>query len=188
MTEVEKTVDKKSGVLTKIYWIIVGVLAVILISIIIANICGCYIVVVQGSSMNDTLINGDRIIALKGNNITYGNIVVINRDTEDSEEYLLIKRVIGLAGDTIEIKDGAVYRNGEKLEESYAKGITETTSSEYLWTIGEGEFFFLGDNRSVSRDSRYYGVYKIANVQGVVVGWSLNMRWLNNFILGFVNP
>ena len=182
----EQAVKRKHGVLNKIYWTIVIILAVILASIITANICGCYIVVVSGSSMNNTLYNNDRIIAVRGNNFNYGDIVIINRNGE--EEYLLIKRVIGLAGDTIEIRDGAVYRNGEKLEESYAKGITNPTSGTSTWTVGEGEFFFLGDNRQNSRDSRYYGVYNKSNVQGVVTGWSLWMRWLNNGLLWFANP
>lgn len=185
MAENVEVAKKKGGVLNKIYWVIVGILAFILISIVVANICGCYVVVVSGYSMNDTLQNGDRIIAVRGNSLNYGDIVIINKTGE--EDYLLVKRVIGLSGDKIEIRDGAVYRNEEKLTEDYVKGETYPTSGESVWIIGEDEFFFLGDNRGNSRDSRYYGAYKKENVQGVVTGWSLWMRWLNNFILGFVN-
>jgi signal peptidase I len=65
----------------------------------------------------------------------------------------LIKRVIGLPGDTIEVKDSAVYRNGERLVEPYTKdGVTEGVMAPV--TVPEGEYFVMGDNRGVSLDSR----------------------------------
>jgi signal peptidase I len=88
-----------------------------------------------------------------------------NADPQDEHERL-IKRVIGIEGDVIDIKDGSVYRNGEKLDEPYAVGTTDTNGMQFPVTVGKDELFVLGDNREVSRDSREIGMVKISHVEG----------------------
>ena len=71
----------------------------------------------------------------------------------------IVKRVIGLPGDTIDIKDGYVHLNGNRLEENYVKGQTfERLGLSYPITIPENKVFVLGDNREVSLDSRDLGL------------------------------
>ena len=74
----------------------------------------------------------------------------------DENHEVLVKRVIGLPGDTVSFSGGYVYRNGELLEESYlpVQGITE--SPELSFTVPEGCVFFLGDNRTGSFDARFW--------------------------------
>lgn len=77
-----------------------------------------------------------------------------------------VKRVIGVAGDTVDIKEGSVYINGNKLEEPYVNGITEQREFDLPYTVQEGELFVMGDNRDVSMDSRAFGPISIKQVEG----------------------
>lgn len=145
-------------------------------------------VIVSGSSMYPTLENGDVLVMNRVKNPDYGDVVVIdkikpvNKNGEISYEWL-IKRVIAKGGDTVDIKDGAVWlkKIGEDefllLEENYVSDGNATVAekrggkneiTEYPYTVPKGEIFFLGDNRGVSMDSRYYGTCKEEDVVGVV--------------------
>jgi signal peptidase I len=77
-----------------------------------------------------------------------------------------VKRVIGLPGDEIDIRDGMVYINGAELEEDYAKGLTYSADCNFPTIVPEGHLFVLGDNREVSRDSRAFGTIKQESVIG----------------------
>ena len=84
-----------------------------------------------------------------------GDVIVFKSDLLDGEgnSKHLIKRIIGIPGDTIEIKNGLVYRNGEKLEEDYVNEKRQSGEMEPI-IVEEGKLFVLGDNRRVSQDSR----------------------------------
>lgn len=125
---------------------------------------------VDGASMNQTLKNGEILLLYKLANINYGDIVVID---EEKENEIIIKRIIGMPGDTVKIKDNTVYVNDEILEEDYAYG--ETSDYEKI-TLGEDEYFILGDNRPISKDSRYFGPVKKDEIIGKVIFrlWPIN--------------
>jgi signal peptidase I len=110
-------------------------------------------VVVQGLSMFPTLETGDRLVINKIEYTLgkpdYGDIVVLNYSR--NVEY--IKRVIGKGGDTIEIRNQVVYRNGEALTEPYVN--TDPYPDFAKVTVPEGKYFVMGDNRANSSDSRY---------------------------------
>lgn len=118
--------------------------------------------------MYPTVKDGDVLIVNRFQKPSYDDIVTVYCDTLDK---VLLKRVIGLEGDKIEIKDGIVYRNGEKLEENY----NEDDYTDLSCVVGENGIFVMGDNRNNSTDSRDLGTLNINNVRGVCVldtGWN----------------
>lgn len=128
-------------------------------------------------SMEPTLHEGQMLIISKINYLVgdpqRGQIVVLKDNVENK---LLIKRVIGLPGETIQLKDGKVYINQQEL-----KDYTASPTYPYLqdkWQLGEGEYFMLGDNREHSRDSRADNIGPVnrANIVGEAVFriWPLN--------------
>ncbi|MHC1685186.1 MAG: signal peptidase I [Clostridiaceae bacterium] len=149
---------------------------------------------VEQSSMENTLYNNQQLIIDK---VSYnfvepkrGDIIVFleNQEkgtivdktirfvdnfkkffTDDKGSNNLIKRVIGIPGDEVNIKDGYVYVNGEKLDESYIKG--ETFGNELMFPIKvtDNQVFVLGDNRPVSRDSREFGLINYNQIEGKAI-------------------
>jgi signal peptidase I len=119
--------------------------------------------------------------------LSLGDVVVFNAPPEPDKDY--IKRVIGLPGDTILLKEGKVYRNGKQLDESkYLRPEIKTLGGEFLVENQEikvpaGEFFVLGDNRLASSDSRAWGFVKKTEIVGksAFVYWPVNrIRFINN--------
>ena len=114
--------------------------------------------IVSGSSMEPNYFGGDRFFITRDwccGDYEYEDVVCV-----DINGRVLIKRVIGLPGDTIEIKDGKVYRNNELVDESEylsADVKTNTSIENFKIVVGEDEWFVLGDNRAVSVDSRSIG-------------------------------
>ena len=111
-------------------------------------------------------------MATFGREITRGDIITFmsDLDTGTGQKKMLVKRVIGVAGDRIEIKNGYVYVNGEPLKEDYTKdGYTDGTMNEV--TVPEGHIFVLGDNRQNSTDSRSKSVefVSVDRIKGRVV-------------------
>lgn len=118
---------------------------------------------VDGDSMNKTFKNGDILILYKLSKIKRFDVIVLH-ETDDDEK--IIKRVIGMPGDTVAIKDGEIYINDKKIEDKYAYGMT----SDYdRITLKSDEYFILGDNRLISKDSRYFGPIKEKEIKGKVV-------------------
>ncbi len=116
-------------------------------------------VVVHETSMTDTLQPGDYLLMnkmiYKNHEAERGDIVVLHSELkqDNGREKLLIKRVIGLPGDTVFISDNSVYINGELLEEDYIRE-PGVVPGDIDITVPEGEYFVMGDNRGNSIDSR----------------------------------
>lgn len=106
---------------------------------------------VYGTSMEPTLKNGEMVLALKGNSFHRGDVVAFYYNNK-----VLLKRVIGTAGDQIVIRDdGAVQVNGEMLDEPYVmeKSLGEC-DIEFPYQVPENRIFVMGDHRATSVDSR----------------------------------
>jgi signal peptidase I len=122
---------------------------------------------VEGQSMEPNLHSDQRLVVEKLSYHFHGpqrfDIVVIKMPSQGDE--LLIKRVIGLPGDTVEIRDGHVYINGELLQEPFTNELTQPGRYSRV-TVPPLHIFVLGDNRGRSNDSRSFGPVPIANVIG----------------------
>lgn len=146
-------------------WVASMVYAVAII--LVLNLFFLRIITVSGDSMNDTLVDDDRVVITNFcYTPSYGDIVVIQADKlirKDTNIYgePIIKRVIAVAGDTVRIDytKGEVYRNGELLSEDYIKELTHYFHYGYMengrdYVVPENCVFVMGDNRNVSNDSR----------------------------------
>lgn len=136
---------------------------------------------VSGSSMYPTFINKEYIltnlIVLRVGEIKRGDVVVF-KSTEDPQKDF-IKRVIGIEGDSVMVKEGDVYVNDSRLDESaYLSDDIKTYSGIFLQeaqpvTVPAGSYFVLGDNRTNSSDSRQWGFVK----KDAIIGKSLFVYW-----------
>lgn len=114
--------------------------------------------VIPSESMENTLNVGDNIfgskLAYKNENPKRGDIIIFHFPDDPSQ--LFVKRVIGLPGETVEIKNAKVYINGNQLEEDYLKENWTRDNDGYSFAVPEGSYFVMGDNRNNSLDSRYW--------------------------------
>lgn len=140
--------------------------------------------IVSGSSMEETLLDGDNLLVDKfsyliGSPDRFDVVVFYPYGQKDGEYF--VKRVIGLPGETIQIIGDTIYINGEVLEENFGKDpITVQGIAEEPLTLGEDEYFLMGDNREVSYDSRYEEVGPVH--ENLIVGRALVRIWpLNSF-------
>lgn len=171
-------------------WEFVQMVAISLILAVLINLFLFQPVRVEGESMKPTLNDNDYVILSRigktfNKGWEYGDIVVIDRridrkrslwdDIKDlgifnrmENRNLLIKRIIGLPGDVIEIRSQGVYRNGELLDEPY---LAEkfVYNKEERYEVPEGHVFVLGDNRNNSMDSRTIGYIPMDNIKGTMV-------------------
>jgi signal peptidase I len=147
---------------------------------------------IPSASMVPTLEEGDRVVV---NRLSYqfgeverGQVVVFKKPQGSSGQNDLIKRIIGLPGETIRFADNQVYVNGLRLEEPYLAeqdstrprltipGCAQTTPAPDTCVVPEGAIFMMGDNRLGSSDSRVFGPIEIDNVVGraFLRVWPLN--------------
>ncbi|HOB63866.1 MAG TPA: signal peptidase I [Clostridia bacterium] len=134
-------------------------------------------VTVEGVSMQSTLYDKDKVLVIKGGKYGLDDIVVFNthlRDDGGGERYF-VKRIIGLPGDEISINYDDeqdmyfVWRNGAKLIESYIDSESPLDAEMPSIVVPEGQFFFLGDNRGHSSDSRMGMMGKLDSISGRVI-------------------
>ncbi len=143
-----------------------SLLQTIITAIVIVFICFKFVFIsteVNGSSMYPTLQDGDRgfsFVITKNISINRFDICVI--DSQKSGK-LLVKRIIGMPNDKVTYKDNKLYINDEYVEETFLNDDVYTEDFEVQ--LGEDEYFCLGDNREVSRDSRYYGAFQKSEIK-----------------------
>lgn len=129
---------------------------------------------VEGPSMQPNFYDYQRLIVNRLNymvgDIQRGDIVVFNPPGSRDDDPPLIKRAIGLPGETIELRDGEVYIDGVLFPEGYTNGpCTIASCADNTWVLQENEYFFMGDNRNRSRDSRVFGPVEHGRVIGEAV-------------------
>lgn len=188
---------QKKNFLKEVFeWIITFGITIVVTLFILGNVFS--LTEIDGRSMEPTFLDGERVINYKlGYNFAEpkrGEIIIlnkldsrkgiiintineakdiidniVNRITKKEEVKYIVKRVIGVSGDIIDIKDENVYLNGKKLQESYIKGQTfEYSDFSYPLIVPENNVFVLGDNREYSLDSRHLGLIDYGQIKGKV--------------------
>lgn len=147
---------------------------------------------VSGDSMYPTFKDKEYImtdlISLKVGDPVRGDVIVFKAPTDNEKDF--IKRVIGLPGDTVMVKDGYTYVNGKKLDESaYLHSDVRTSSGNFLhdgqpFTVPPGNYIVFGDNRQFSSDSREWGLL----TRKAIIGRSFFVYWPLNVVRMVHNP
>lgn len=175
-TNIEKTqTEKISSAFSSMGQFMLSFLETIVVALVITVVLYLFIMTpheVVGNSMHPTYKNGEYLMA---NKITYkvkkperGDVIIFKySETQD-----FIKRIIGLPGDKVMLKDGKMYINGKQLDESdYLSSSIYTNGGDFLKegqeiTVPEGEYFVCGDNRPHSSDSRVFGPIALGRIKG----------------------
>lgn len=128
---------------------------------------------VDGRSMQPTFQDGERLIVSRAHYLVLrpqrGDVVVFNSlDAINEPRTMLIKRVLGMPGDTIEFRDQQLFINDTFVPEPYIQEACRSCPNE-MWQLGADEYFVMGDNRNHSRDSRAFGPVPLDNIVGHVV-------------------
>lgn len=138
---------------------------------------------VSGNSMYSSFKDKEYIITnlitLRFNEPKRGDVIVFKSPTDSHKDF--IKRVVAIENDTISLRDGYVYLNNQKADESYLDGGVKTYGGSFIQEgqvkkVPQGHFFVLGDNRNDSSDSRTWGFIKKEDIKGIsfFVYWPLN--------------
>lgn len=142
----------KREILSWIFVVVVGFLLAMFVTKVLIIKC-----VIPSGSMENTIMTGDRMI---GNRLAYlfsepkhGDIIIFKAPDEPDKDY--VKRIIGIPGDTVTIKNGQVYVNDLPLIEDYIKE-PMIQEPEQTYVVPEDSYFVMGDNRNSSLDSRYW--------------------------------
>ena len=154
MAPEEKKMNVKKSVMLYIHDLIYLLAGIMIVFLLVFRV-----IIVSGSSMYSTLVDGDYLLLLS--NVFYhepeqGDIVVISKESFDDGKPI-VKRVIATEGQTVDIdfQQGIVYVDGVALQEDYIHSLTTVDEgTDFPLTVNEGCIFVLGDNRGVSLDSR----------------------------------
>ena len=119
-------------------------------------------VVVAGESMRPTLAPGDRLLVVRPGRPGRGDVVVVRPPGRNLE---MVKRVVGLPGDRVEVDPLGIAIDGEVRGEPWAAGGSPGGS----WTLGPGEYLLMGDNRAASTDARSFGPVPASAIGGRVL-------------------
>lgn len=173
----------KKVILSLLIWF-VEIAAVIGLAYFIANYA-LEKTVMPGQSMEKTLKDQDKIIINKFAYVFHKPKrydVIVFKQSNKEHSYLNVKRVIGLPGETVQIKGGKVYINGEELKErAVTDSIENPGLAEEDIKLDENEFFVLGDNRNNSEDSRF------ANIGNIVKEDIIGKAWIRQNGFAFIN-
>ena len=126
-----------------------------------ARRAGAFRIAVAGDSMVPALEPGQFVMATRPQRLHRGDVVVVRRPERPVD---IVKRLIGLPGDRLEVRDGVVEVNGQLVVEPYARG----TGPPGSWELGDDEFLVLGDKRDRSSDGRAFGPVPRSAIVGVV--------------------
>ena len=166
--------DVNFPLLKEIFSWIIEIAIVLMMAFVLVYFIGMRTSVV-GQSMSETLENGDQILV---NRFMYkvigpkANDVIVFLPNGNEKSHYYVKRVIGVPGDTVQIKNGGIYVNGTEFTEKVdVASIEDAGLAAHAVTLGDDEYFVLGDNRNNSEDSRYANIGNIKREYIIGKAW-----------------
>lgn len=166
--------DVNFPLLKEIFSWIIEIAIVLMMAFVLVYFIGMRTSVV-GQSMSETLENGDQILV---NRFMYkvigpkANDVIVFLPNGNEKSHYYVKRVIGVPGDTVQIKNGRIYVNGTEFTEKVdVAAIEDAGLAADAVTLGDDEYFVLGDNRNNSEDSRYANIGNIKREYIIGKAW-----------------
>lgn len=153
----ESSVKKEDNKFLKLFKEIIPYVIILVVVVLIRTFLVTPIIV-SGPSMQPTLHGGEVMILNKISAIERFDVVVVDIGSEE-----IIKRVIAMPGETISCENGIIYVNDRRQDEEYSQG--NTFDFEKV-TLGDDEYFVMGDNRENSVDSRRFGAFKKSQIKG----------------------
>lgn len=146
--------------------------ALVLVALVLALTLKTYVAEayeIKGRSMEPTFHNGERVVVLKAFYEIHRHDIVVFASSEDPSKDL-VKRVVGLPGETVRVVGGRVFVNGKELEETYIRDFRPGFGDVvYEAKVPPEHYYVLGDNRPDSHDSRYFHAVPAASIRGKVV-------------------
>lgn len=149
-------------------WVVVP-LIVLLVAIVLVFYVFFSSAVVDGQSMMPTLDNGDYLLITHGDSTLHRGDIIVTSVAERTGPVELVKRVIALPGDTIQIKNDVAYVNGAPEPQLGQYVLPQDSVSRPALVVPAGYVYVLGDNRPVSEDSRYLGPVPESGIKGRAV-------------------
>ena len=159
----------------------------ILLALVLAGAVNSFLIVnaeVPTGSMENTIMTGDRILALRTSywfdEPEAGDVAVFRYPDDPTGKTLYVKRIIGAEGDMVQVEGGRVYINGEERKEDYIAEITLGDFGPYI--VPEDSYFMMGDNRNHSLDSRYWDnkfVHEDEILGKVVLRYYKGFKWIS---------
>ena len=140
----------------------VEIIELVLVVLVITFILNTYFFTlykVYGSSMEPAYYNGDHLIVKKWGKYNYNDVVAF---FEMDDQVFAIKRIVALPGDKIESDGNNILVNGEQ--------VVPFESEAFMFTLLDDEYYFIGDNHNISKDSRHYGPVREEFIKGKVIG------------------
>jgi signal peptidase I len=181
-TPPEEVERRDEGEHSFIRWLL-EVVGMVLLALVVAWFLREFVVqpfYIPSGSMEPTLMPGDRVLVSK---LSYRmgepaqRDVVVFKGTEGGRTIDLIKRVVALGGETVQVRDGELYVEGKKQDEPYVAPVRDF-SAYGPFRVPEGTVFVMGDNRTNSRDSRFIGPIPLKDLLGkaFIVYWPLSLQ------------